>query len=192
MVWRYFVRGNWPGAWGGLSLKVNLLPLDRRKNFKPHWAALAVFLGLALLTPLWYYSYSFQNQVKLLDERQTDLKARTEALQPLDDLLRERALLEQELQRIKGQPLPVKTGMVQLLDEIARLLPDNLFVTSLSVSDSFVLLEGVTPSYALAAEFLKVLAGSELFEAPSLGFLRRDTGGHTFTVTARIRRASPE
>jgi len=152
------------------------------------FAILSVFI---LLASLWYYSHWLANQIELLAEQQTQMENRATQLQPLETLLEERAALEQELQRIKGQPLPEQVGMVQFLDEIARLLPDNLFVMSLSIDGSLVLLEGVTPSYALAAEFLNALAGSDLFESPSLGFLRRATGGHTFTVTVKIRRASP-
>jgi len=173
-------------------VKINLLPSEKRKNFRSHRTLFAILAVLIVLAPLFYYSYWFASRVELLVEQRTQMEVRVTKLQPIEILLKEKATLVQQLEGIKGQPLPVEAGKVQYLNEIARLLPDTLFITSLSLDDSMVLLEGVTPSYALAAEFLKVLAGSKLFESPSLDYLRRDAGKHAFALTVKIRRASPE
>lgn len=153
---------------------------------------LGVLGAICLLVPVVYYSYGLVKSVESLLSQRTGMQAQVAKLMSLEALLKEKTSLEQELRRIEGQPIPEQVRLVRYLDEIARLLPDSLYVTELNVAESSVFIRGVTPSYALAAEFLRVLAGSYLFENPSLGFLKSDTGGHVFEITVQIRRGKAQ
>jgi Tfp pilus assembly protein PilN len=125
--------------------------------------------------------------VQSLRNEVAGLKARADALGPLEPLLLEYARLEQELRRVRGEAVPENVKLVPFLDELARLLPDRVFVTDLSIDEAGLRLRGVTPSYALAAEFLRVLAGSALFEGPVLSVLQADAAGYSFELTVEIR-----
>lgn len=174
-------------------MKINLLPPEMQKRKGRYKRTLLGFLAvLCLLVPVIYYSHSLVKAVESLTNRHSAIEARALKLTALEALLKEKAGLEQELRRIEGEPMPEQVLLVKYLDEIARLLPDSLYVTELSIAESSVFIKGVTPSYALAAEFLRVLAGSSLFESPSLGFLKSDTGGHVFEIAVQIRRAKAQ
>ncbi|MBS3984168.1 MAG: PilN domain-containing protein [Selenomonadales bacterium] len=169
-------------------MKINLLPLARQRQPFPYRAILiAVVCVLCVAAPVTAYSYRLLQNVQSLRNEVAGLKARSDALGTLEPLLLEYARLEQELRRVRGEAVPENVKLVPFLDELARLLPDRVFVTDLSIDETGMRLSGVTPSYALAAEFLRVLAGSDLFAEPVLSVLQADDLGHRFELTVEIR-----
>ena len=173
-------------------MKINLLPLARQRQPYRYRAILLVALGLlCLAAPVIYYSYMLMESVARLREESAALTTRVDELSPLSPLLQEFAGLEQELRRVKGEAVPAPTKLVPFLDEIARLLPDRVFIDELAINDTQVSLRGLTPTYALAAEFLRVLAGSPLFTNPALSVLLADAEGHRFEITFDFRAGAP-
>ena len=173
-------------------MKINLLPLARqRQPYRYRALLLAAFGLLCVAAPLVYYSFELVAGVERLRTERGALAARVQELTPLNPLLQEFAALEQELRRVKGEAVPAPAKLVPFLDEIARLLPDRVFVEALSIDEEQVSLRGLTPTYALAAEFLRVLAGSPLFTGPVLSVLHMDADGHRFEITIEIRAGGP-
>ncbi|MBT9154762.1 MAG: hypothetical protein DDT39_01441 [Firmicutes bacterium] len=70
-------------------------------------------------------------------------------------------------------------------------MPDRVFVEELALEEARLSLRGVTPTYALAAEFLRVLAGSELFADPVLSVLHRGDAGYSFDIAVELRAVVP-
>ncbi|MBT9134466.1 MAG: hypothetical protein DDT38_01200 [Firmicutes bacterium] len=173
-------------------MKINLLPLARQRQ--PHRYRAIALLALGVLcvsAPLVYYSYQQRQGLESLRNEEARLIARVAALSPLDPLLQEYVSLEQELARIKGEAVPTQAKLVPFLDEVARLLPDRVFVEELALEEARLSLRGVTPTYALAAEFLRVLAGSELFADPVLSVLHRGDAGYSFDIAVELRAVVP-
>ncbi|KAF0197439.1 MAG: hypothetical protein FD169_421 [Bacillota bacterium] len=169
-------------------MKINLLPQELQQRPRRSKTTLIILLSIiCAVVPLALYSLNLVTTVETLSSQRNALEARATKLLPLDGLLRERAALEQELRRIEGEPIPGQTRLLVYLDELARLMPDSLFISDLSLDETRFTVRGVTPTYALSAEFLKLLAGSEVFSAPTLSFLNSETGGHGFEITVQIR-----
>ncbi|MBT9176423.1 MAG: hypothetical protein DDT20_00742 [Firmicutes bacterium] len=173
-------------------MKINLLPLARQRQ--PHRYRAFALLAIGVLcvsAPLVYYSYQLRQGLERLRHEVASLETRVAALSPLDPLLQEYVSLERELARIKGEVVPKHAKLVPFLDEVARLLPDRVFVEELALEEARLSLRGVTPTYALAAEFLRVLAGSEFFANPALSVLQQGDAGHSFEITVELRAVVP-
>ncbi|HOW62214.1 MAG TPA: PilN domain-containing protein [Candidatus Contendobacter sp.] len=86
----------------------------------------------------------------------------------------------QELQKVKSRLVDrlnvvqklqtVRPGMVRMLDELARLVPQDIYITSFKAATNLVTLSGVARSDNIISEFMRDLKNSpsHLFGEPAL------------------------
>lgn len=173
-------------------MKINLLPLERRTQpTRYRNVALLVCSLLCVVGALSYYTYSLVLDITELRAEKDSLATAVSALAPIDALLKEDARLRQELVRLQGEAGPQATKIMPYVDELARLLPDTVALSELSVDSSRMSLRGETPSYALAAALLKWLEGSDVFADPVLSGLQASPNGYRFEVVVETKVGSP-
>jgi type IV pilus assembly protein PilN len=61
-----------------------------------------------------------------------------------------------------------RTGMVRMFDEIARKLPEGVYLTGLKTTGSGIALQGVAQSNARVSALMRNLDGSDWFATPEL------------------------
>ncbi|GAB3729685.1 PilN domain-containing protein [Luteimonas pelagia] len=170
----------------GLPVGVNLLAPAERRHVADPWRGWNLALaGVALLTlalALW----------QVLDNRRDAADAFEQALAPRAQQARQAAIQRQQLQAlVEGQAFldqarAARPAMVEVLDELARRLPDSTYLEKISVEDDRLLIIGLS---AEASALVRRLEASSLWRSPALtGALQPDprTGRDRFTLTAQL------
>ncbi|HEX5382993.1 MAG TPA: PilN domain-containing protein [Acinetobacter sp.] len=145
--------------------KINLLPWrdELRERRKKEFIAIcigAALIGVLLVVGAWfYYNYKLEdqeqaNQLIISTNQNLDVQLKSlEGLQEQRNAIVERMKLIQGLQ--SQRPIAVR-----LIDEMARVVPANLYITKFSrVGDKFTI-EGKAESPNAVAEFLRNLEAS--------------------------------
>lgn len=153
--------------------KINLLPWREayRKEKKEQFLIIvgAVLAVSALVAYLWIASVesSIDNQNarnRLLDTEIANLDKQVKEISELkkvrDDLLA-RIKIIQDLEGTR--PL-----IVRYFDDLARAIPDGVFLTLVARQGEVVNIEGVAESYNRVASFMRNLDASDWFAAPNL------------------------
>ncbi len=170
----------------GPPLDVNLLPVDLRRQQTDPWRLWNWVLGLvalvAIVAMLWQVldNRDRAEQVLQAQANQEALQAREVSLQrqQLVDLVQGRAFLDQ---RRNSRPTSI-----EVLDALARRLPDDTYLEKLALEDDRLLLIGLSSE---APALVGKLEGAKPWRSPSLtGALQPDprTGRDRFTLTADI------
>jgi general secretion pathway protein L len=170
----------------GLPAGVNLLPPEARRRVADPWRAwnlaLAAVALVALAMALW----------QVLDNRRDAADDFERALEPRAEQARAAAIQRQQLQAlVEGQAFldrmrAQQPAMVEVLDELARLLPDSTYLEKVTVEDNRLLIIGLS---AEASALVRRLEDSRLWRSPALtGALQPDprSGRDRFTLTAEL------
>lgn len=172
------------GDGGGLG--VNLLPGARRQRRSDPWLGrnliLALVALLALAAGMWQVldnrravADAFEAEVA---EAATRARGASAQRQVLVDLVEGMAFLR--------DTRAARPTTVEVMDELARRLPDSTYIEKLSIEDTRILLIGVSSE---APSLLQRLEGSPLWRSPALaGALQPDprSGRDRFTLTAEL------
>ncbi|RFP60519.1 general secretion pathway protein GspL [Luteimonas weifangensis] len=170
----------------GVPLGVNLLPPAQRRQQRDPWrgwnrvlAAVAVFAFVALLAQLLDNRERAVQTLQARVEREA-VAARAVALQrqQLTDLIEGRAFLERQRSS--------RPTAVEVLDELARRLPDNTYLEKLAIENDRLLLIGLSGE---ASALVGRLQGAAPWRSPALtGALQPDprSGRDRFTLTAEL------
>lgn len=157
-------------------IRINLLGVERQKTKRAvafdvgqrvTLASSVVLVVAALLIGWWYWS--LQQASKQVDE---ELAATQQEATRLRSLLVEvqqfeqrRAQLQQRVALIEqlrsGQSVPV-----QLLDLVSRSLPDMLWLTAMTQSNTDVTIEGRSTTLIALSDFVGNLGANEFFKKP--------------------------
>lgn len=170
----------------GLPLGVNLLaPTQRRQQLDPwrrwNWALGAVAL-VAFVAMLWQVLDNRDRAAQAL-QAQTDREAASARRvsmqrQQLVDLVEGRAFLDQRRQS--------RPTAIEVLDALAKRLPDNTYLEKLTLEDDRILLIGLSGE---ASALVGRLEGAKPWRSPALtGALQPDSrsGRDRFTLTAEL------
>jgi Tfp pilus assembly protein PilN len=162
-----------------MTIKVNLLPTERKRfTFDPLVAVLFVLVCAVLVVCMWYGS-SLKSQVddakQQISALEDEIKKTEQSLPVIEEIRGQIARLKGEIKVIKSLKYdPVRYG--NLLTEVGKVLPDNVWLTSLSVEPSTttavmsgqaVYRAGKAP-LATIALFMKRMDDSEIFTESSL------------------------
>jgi type IV pilus assembly protein PilN len=148
-------------------IKVNLLPVKKRKKAKPLPTFLIVTIGIAAaaVAMMIYLNFFFQGRVaerkakvaendKTLAELETKIKA-VEDFEKLNaDYQKRKEIIEQ---LGKNKTLPVK-----ILDEVSRRLPDGVWLTAMNIKGNDVAMACTEFSNTDVVNFVNNLKGSPL------------------------------
>lgn len=173
-------------AGSGEGLGVNLLPGARRHRRVDPWMgwnlALALVAVVAIAAGLWQVldnrraaAEAFEAEVEQAAVRARGAAAQRQALV---DLVEGMAFLE--------STRAARPTTVEVMDELARRLPDSTYLEKLSIEDTRILLIGLSNE---APSLVQRLEGSPLWRSPALaGALQPDprSGRDRFTLTAEL------
>ena len=166
-----------------MTTRLNLLPWRelRRKERDRQLLAVAVSTW-ALMVLIVLYAYLHVDALKDNQVKRNEF------------LLQEIARVEQEIKEIAGlrkqrealitrmnviyQLQADRIQVVHVFDELARKLPEGVYLTALKYSGSNISLQGVARSNARVSAFMRNLSGSDWFADPELEVINvKDKGG---------------
>ncbi len=161
-----------------MRIRVNLLPhrAERRERQKKAFifaTSVSLLGGLALVFAVWS---ALQHQIAGQRERNEFITAEN---RKLDLQIREIATLRQEIDALVARQRAVedlqadRNQPVYLLDELARQVPDGIYLRSVKQEDKKVTVAGWAASNERVSEFLRNLqSNSKFLERPELVEIR--------------------
>jgi Tfp pilus assembly protein PilN len=170
-------------------IRVNLLPREEKAQrsavsyqFKAGEVILPVALLVAVALVITGTTMSQRMSLASLTKSITDVESQSRALAPqiekVNQLARERAELDLRLGVIH-QLQQGRTQSVRLMDELARCVPDHLWLMSAVQDGSKLTLEGGTFSNLVVSDFMSSLERSSMFADVQLEIAERgDASGH--------------
>jgi general secretion pathway protein L len=188
--WAAVAAGLAAASGGGLAA-LNLLPAEKRK-FESGWvnvptyalavvvAALALALGARGPVQDWLYSRHLEREMQALRPQVRELEAAQTGAENAQARL-----------RLLGEARQSARVPLAILNELTRLLPQEVWLQQFSYDGQTVNLTGTAPA---ASGLLQTLAESAYFENPQFrsSISRTREGEERFTITARVRGAGTE
>ena len=179
-------------------IRMNLLPRDEKAQrrgpsfsfeFKAGEAILPIAVIAVAALVILGVMMSQNARIASLQKSIADVDAEARALAPqierVNRLAQERAELDLRLGIIskleKG-----RTQSVRLMDELARVVPDHLWLTSATQEASTLNLEGVTMSNLVVSDLMSRLERSPLFANVELSVAEQGTAGQRDVVKFRV------
>lgn len=177
-------------------IRINLLPHreEKRKARRQQFyvlsglisilAGLIVFLGWSLISTMVNAQKSNNDFLKTENEKLDKQIAQIKTLQEEINILLAKKRVIEDLQRDRGRA-------VSLLNELARQVPEGVFVKSLRQDGLRVTLNGVSQSNSRVSEMMRNFGQSTVLESPKLVETRAVTidrrKAQEFNMTVQIR-----
>ncbi len=149
-------------------IEINLLPHREARKLADLRETIALLcLGLLLVcSGIFFVHSSLTSDLKKAHTSVRQLEAAIEQFKPQQDKVVEfknkRSQLKDKLSVIESLEL-ARTGPVRLFDELADLIPERLWLSSLKSSGKSIKLQGASIDTAVVADFLRSLNRSEYF-----------------------------
>lgn len=172
--------------------RINLLPwreqqrTDRKKAFGVGLGA--AFLGAAVLAGL---AYLFFGQM-IDSQRARNLRLREE-IKTLDKQIEQiNSFEEQKRQNLARMQIIEKLQqsrpeIVHVFDTITKIIPDGIYLTSLTQTDDKFKIVGLTQTPSRVAPFLETIESSEWLKEAELEVIEVKPVGHEFIMYAKQR-----
>lgn len=172
--------------------RINLLPwrdVERKRKRQEFGVAAGAAVLLAVLAGFvlrWQYGSIIDNQ----NDRNQYLK---EEIVQVDKQIVEILDLEQQKQRLQARIQVIeqlqrsRPEVVHLFDQMVRLVPDGVYLTSIKQTDRRIQIKGIAESSTRVSAFMRNIDGSEWLKDPSLEIIEtKGTGneGASFTLYA--------
>lgn len=166
-----------------MTTRLNLLPW-RETRRKEQDRQLLMFAGMfwTLMALIVLYGYLHvsalrDDQAKRNEYLQQEIARVEQEIKEIADLRKQREALIARMSVIY-QLQADRIQVVHVFDELARKLPEGVYLTSFKHSGASVSLQGVAQSNARVSAFMRNLAGSDWFADPELEVVTvRDKGG---------------
>lgn len=181
--------------------RINLLPwreVERKRKRQEFGVAAGAAVLLAVLTGFvlrWQYGSVIDDQ----NERNQYLK---DEIAQVDKQIVEILDLEQQKQRLQSRIQVIeqlqrsRPEVVHLFDQMVRLLPDGVYLTSIRQTDKRIQIKGVAESSTRVSAFMRNIDGSDWLQDPSLEIVETKGAGDagaSFTLYANQKgTATPE
>lgn len=173
-------------------VNINLLPIKaelRRTALIQHVAVVSGVL-LVLLFSFFVTSKTAESRKDALQKEIVDTKVEIKKLtikaSEIEDFKKRKQELERKLDIIKDLNTK-KAGSVQILDEISLIIPDKVWVKSLTVSSNKVVLGGSAVDNTVIAEFMKKLQSSDHFSDVELILVEQDGVNQRYTIQCKLK-----
>ena len=171
--------------------KINLLPwreeLRVQRNQEFYVAiGIVVFIAAALtylianhyegaLQAQNYRNNFVTRETQVLDEKIAEIRELQDTRKELNDRM-------EVIQKLQGN----RPVIVRVFDDVARSMPDDLFLTTLTIVGDQVTIEGIAKSNNRVAALMRNFDGSEWFDEPELKRVKAtDTGVNEFEVAMK-------
>jgi type IV pilus assembly protein PilN len=179
--------------------RINLLPwreVERKRKRQEFGVAAGAAVLLAILTGFvlrWQYGSIIDNQ----NDRNTYLKSE---IALVDKQIVEILDLEQRKQNLQARIQVIeqlqrsRPEVVHIFDQMVRLIPDGVYLTSVKQTDRRIQIKGVAESSTRVSAFMRNIDGSEWLTDPSLEIVEtKGTGeaGASFTLYANQSSSTP-
>lgn len=159
---------------------INLLPWRERKRARQQRDFLMIAGGALIATGLIYSAifYVVDQQIVIQEQRKAYLESEIATLDSIIDEIRDiraqkNALIARMeiIQRLQT----VRPEVVHLFDELAKTIPDGVYLKTLKQLDKNLAIEGVAQSNARVSAFMRNLDNSEWFDSPNLEVIQNAT-----------------
>jgi general secretion pathway protein L len=143
------------------------------------WAAVAAAAGLVAAFGAAHWRYA--TALDAVDAEIAVLQEQAAAVQRIADERDRRISRIAAARRAKSESVP----LVRILEEMARTIPDDTWLTDLDLRDDTVTFGGVSQG---ASALIPLLERSPLFRTPSFSqpVVRAEEGGERFTITMQV------
>ena len=148
--------------------KINLLPWrdelreQRKKAFIATSLVSAMFGVICVMLAWFYYAYQVDDQIQANQLIMSSNQSLDAQLKNIEGLKAQRNAVIERMQLIQGlegqRPISVR-----LIDEIARVVPDNMYLTKMTRSGNKIIFEGKADNPNTVAELLRRLESSNWF-----------------------------
>jgi len=182
-------------------IRVNLLPhreMRRRQQQQHFFIMLGIMLAVGAAT--WFVVHTYLND--RLDEQNARNEYLSSEIAKLDKEIEEIKKLKEQTVALLARKKVVETlqsnrsEAVHLLDQLARQLPDGVYLKAIKQQGNKVSINGYTQSQARVSTLMRNLEASQHLENPSLIEIKAVTLGgariNEFTMTIVITRAQDE
>lgn len=178
--------------------RINLLPwreLDRKRKRQEFTVAIGGALVLAVLLGF-VFKMQMSAAIDSQNERNQYLK---DEIAQLDKQIVEILGLEQQKQRLLARMEVIeqlqrsRPEVVHLFDQLVKILPDGVYLTSIKQTDRRIQIKGIAESSTRVSAFMRNIDGSEWLKDPSLEIVETKGNGDTganFTLYAN--QAAPQ
>ena len=162
-----------------MTIKVNLLPTERKKIAFDPLVGFLVVIWILCAVGFALYGAKIQSDIEKKEEEiaktESEIKQIEQNLPVIDDLKSQIAKLEDEIKMVESLVYdPVRYG--NLLGEVSRVLPSNIYLTSMTVepSTTSVMIAGTAKNTSSAAPLASIaglmsrMSDSKIFQDASL------------------------
>lgn len=159
-----------------MSTRLNLLPWRemRRKEQDRQLLSIAVGAWILMCLVVFYahlhVSTNIENQNKRNQFLQQEIAKVNKQIKEIKELKKQRQALIARMNiiyRLQGD----RTMIVHVFDELARQLPEGIFLTSLVQSGDNFAIQGMAQSNARVSALMRSLDSSDWFTSPNLGVI---------------------
>lgn len=153
--------------------RINLLPWREARRAKRQRDLLAMLAAAALgAIGLVFAAYvEINHRIEYQQERNNYLRGEIarlkKAAEELQELQKTKNRLVERLNVIQKLQAS-RPGMVRMLDELVRLIPQDIFLTGFKTAGNQVTLNGIARSDNIISDFMKSIRGANLFGEPVL------------------------
>ena len=181
-------------------IRVNLLP-HRAAKRKARQIQFAAFSGISLLLGLaiaGFVHVAISTQISYQERRNQYLKDETAVLdKQIDEIkkLREQTNALVARKNVVENLQTTRSDVVHLLDQMLRILPDGVYLKSLTQNGDKINLVGSAQSNARVSTLMRAIEDSPWLEAPSLVEIHATGGGAVresqFTLNFNLKKQAP-
>ncbi len=178
--------------------KINLLPWRQAYREEKKREFLGVFFGVGLVAAFCAYLWvsSVQTAIENQNARNQML---TQEIAKLDAQVKEiseiKKVRDDLLARIKviTDLEGTRPVIVRYFDELARSIPDGVWVSSVDRKENLVTIEGTAESYNRVASFMRNLESSDWYASPNLSSVQAapDEGEDASTFKMTVETSAP-
>ena len=153
--------------------RINLLPWREARRVQRQHQLIGMLVAAALFgAGIVFLAYTeIAHRIEYQQERNNYLRGEIarlkKAAEEMQELQKTKSRLIERLNVIQKLQA-VRPGMVRMLDELVRLVPQDIYLTGFKTANNQVTLNGIARSDVVISEFMRKIRDSKLFGEPVL------------------------
>lgn len=175
-------------------IKINLLPYraSKKRELGKQWIVLFSLTLAGTLLGNFFWMSETDKAVAALNARikktEEELATLNKIISEVKDIRQQKEAMTQKLDVLK-KLRDGRTGPVRMLDELATVIPPNVWLQSMKEGGGRITFEGGARSHEDVANFMKKLKSSNLFSAPELRTARAEGDGNSvrFSISCAVK-----